>query len=84
MTGLAICRKSAGLYRQMKVAELLRFFSQLKGHAAFRGEINGWLERLQLSQWADHKVEALSKGMSRKVRQFIAAVIERPTVAFTG
>jgi ABC-2 type transport system ATP-binding protein len=66
-----------GLYRQMKVVELLRFHSQLKGHAATRAEVIRWLERMQLSDWADRKVEALSKGMSQKV-QFIATVIARP------
>jgi len=66
-----------GLYRQMKVIDLLRFFSQLKGHTTAHGEINRWLERMQLSEWADRKVEALSKGMSQKV-QFIATVIARP------
>jgi ABC-2 type transport system ATP-binding protein len=66
-----------GLYRQMKVAELLRFHSQLKGHRATQPEINRWLERMQLSDWADRKVEALSKGMSQKV-QFIATVIAQP------
>ena len=65
-----------GLYRQMKVVDLLRFFAQLKGHAATRAEINSWLERMDLSEWADRKVEALSKGMSQKV-QFIATVIAR-------
>jgi ABC-2 type transport system ATP-binding protein len=68
-----------GLYRQMKVVDLLRFHSQLKGHSATRVEINGWLERMQLLDWADRKVEALSKGMSQKV-QFIATVIARPQV----
>jgi ABC-2 type transport system ATP-binding protein len=66
-----------GLYRQMKVVELLRFFSRLKGHNASRGEIDEWLERMQLAGWGDRKVEALSKGMSQKV-QFIATVIARP------
>jgi ABC-2 type transport system ATP-binding protein len=66
-----------GLYRQMKVVELLRFFAQLKGHAATRAEINSWLERMDLTNWADRKVEALSKGMGQKV-QFIATVIARP------
>ncbi len=66
-----------GLYRQMKVAELLRFHSQLKGHPASRSEIVGWLDRLQLAECADRKVESLSKGMSQKV-QFIAMVIARP------
>ena len=66
-----------GLYRQMKVVELLRFHSRLKGHSVTRAEINDWLERMQISEWADRKVEALSKGMSQKV-QFIATVIARP------
>ena len=66
-----------GLYRQMKVIELLRFHSLLKGHPASRKEIESWLERLQLADWGDRKVEALSKGMSQKV-QFIATVIAKP------
>src|SRR6204780_3555844 len=66
-----------GLYRQMKVAEILRFHSQLKGHTATRSEILGWLDRMKLADCADRKVEALSKGMSQKV-QFIATVIARP------
>jgi ABC-2 type transport system ATP-binding protein len=35
------------------------------------------LDRLGLSDWADKKVEALSKGMSQKV-QFIATVVAKP------
>lgn len=66
-----------GLYRQMRVADLLRFHSQLKGHATNRTEILGWLDRLQLADCADRKVETLSKGMSQKV-QFVATVIARP------
>jgi ABC-2 type transport system ATP-binding protein len=66
-----------GLYRQMKVIDLLRFHSQLKGHAPQRGEIEQWLERLELSQWGQQKVEALSKGMSQKV-QFIATIVAHP------
>ena len=66
-----------GLYRQMKVIDLLRFHSQLKGHAASRDEIGQWLARLELAEWGDRKVEALSKGMSQKV-QFIATIIARP------
>jgi ABC-2 type transport system ATP-binding protein len=66
-----------GLYRQMKVVDLLRFHSALKGHAATRAEIDRWLERMQLGEWAERKVEALSKGMSQKV-QFIATVIAQP------
>jgi ABC-2 type transport system ATP-binding protein len=66
-----------GLYRQMKVGDLLRFHSRLKGHQISRGGIKQWLARMELSDWGQRKVEALSKGMSQKV-QFIATVIARP------
>ncbi len=66
-----------GLYKKMKVRDILKFYGQLKGMGDCRHEINSWLERLDLVKWADQKVEALSKGMSQKV-QFIATVISRP------
>jgi len=66
-----------GLYKTMKVRDILRFYAELKGFRDSRAAITAWLERLGLSDWAGKKVEALSKGMSQKV-QFIAAVIARP------
>lgn len=66
-----------GLYRKMKVRDVLAFFAHLKGMRHCSKEVNEWLERLDLSDWADKKVDALSKGMSQKV-QFIAAVVSRP------
>lgn len=68
-----------GLYKQMKVREILRFFARLKGRHQPQGDIDAWLERLGLADWADKKVDTLSKGMSQKV-QFIAAVIAQPEV----
>jgi ABC-2 type transport system ATP-binding protein len=77
-----------GLYRKMRVRELLRYFGQLKGMRQCGPEIDRWLERFDLGRWAGEKVEALSKGMSQKV-QFIAAVVARPRLLildepFTG
>src|SRR5882724_7690299 len=66
-----------GLYKQMKVRDILRFYAELKGYRDSRTAVLSWLERLGLADWADKRVEALSKGMSQKV-QFIAAVIARP------
>lgn len=66
-----------GLYKKMKVREILRFYAQLKGMHDCRAEIDSWLERMDLGKWADLKVETLSKGMSQKV-QFIATIISRP------
>jgi ABC-2 type transport system ATP-binding protein len=55
----------------------LRFYAELKGKRNAGADIAGWLERLGLTEWADKKVEALSKGMAQKV-QFIATVVARP------
>lgn len=66
-----------GLYKRMRLRELLWFFAQLKGMRRCRREIDDWLERFELTRWANEKVAALSKGMSQKV-QFISAVIARP------
>jgi ABC-2 type transport system ATP-binding protein len=77
-----------GLYRKMKVRELLEFYGELRGGPDVTAELNGWLERFDLAGWADHKLETLSKGMSQKV-QFIAAVTPAPKLLildepFTG
>ncbi len=66
-----------GLYRRMKVREVLRFFGALKAGRPVDGEVDRWLEKFGLSQCANQRVETLSKGMSQKV-QFIAAVVFRP------
>jgi ABC-2 type transport system ATP-binding protein len=66
-----------GLYKQMKVRELLRFFAELKGYRDSKAAIDSWLERMGLANWAGKKVQTLSKGMAQKV-QFIATVIARP------
>jgi len=66
-----------GLYKQMKVREILRFYAELKGCRNSKASIDSWLERLGLAEWANKKVQALSKGMSQKV-QFIATVVARP------
>jgi ABC-2 type transport system ATP-binding protein len=65
------------LYKQMKVRDVLRFFADLKGFRNSREAIDSWLARMDLSGWADKRVETLSKGMHQKV-QFIAAVVSEP------
>jgi ABC-2 type transport system ATP-binding protein len=66
-----------GLYKQMKVRDVLRFYAALKGLRDSKAVIAHWLERLGLAEWASKKVEALSKGMAQKV-QFIATVVAHP------
>jgi ABC-2 type transport system ATP-binding protein len=66
-----------GLYPRMTVGSLLEFYGELRSGRSVAAEVSQWLEKLELSKWASHKVEALSKGMSQKV-QLIAAVIPEP------
>jgi ABC-2 type transport system ATP-binding protein len=66
-----------GLYKKMKVREVLRFYAELKGRRDFNQLVPAWLQRVDLAEWADKKVDTLSKGMAQKV-QFIASVIHEP------
>jgi ABC-2 type transport system ATP-binding protein len=66
-----------GLYPRMQVRELLVFHARLKGCRNPRPDVDSWLARFELADWAEKKVEALSKGMAQKV-QFIATVVSRP------
>jgi ABC-2 type transport system ATP-binding protein len=79
-----------GLYKKMKVAEAAAFFGEIKGMARAKAasEARRWLARLDLAEWADKKVEELSKGMQQKV-QFICTILHRPELLildepFTG
>ena len=77
-----------GLYKTMKVRDLLRFYAELKGCRLCKPAIASWLERLGLADWAGKKIETLSKGMAQKV-QFIASIIAGPELIlldepFTG
>jgi ABC-2 type transport system ATP-binding protein len=74
---VAYLPEERGLYKQMKVRDVLRFYAELKGCRDNRAAIDAWLERMGLAAWADKKVEALSKGMAQKV-QFIATVVSGP------
>ncbi len=68
-----------GLYKKMTVRRVLAYYAALKGMARADAakEIDRWLAKMELTAWADKKVEALSKGMAQKI-QFIAAVVARP------
>lgn len=77
-----------GLYKKMKVRDVLGFYAELKGERRYKKTVDAWLERFGLMDWADKKVETLSKGMAQKV-QFIASVINNPELVvldepFTG
>ncbi len=68
-----------GLYKQMKVIEELLFLAEIKGKkpATMRPAIDKWLERFELTDKMNAKVEELSKGNQQKV-QLIATLLHDP------
>ena len=66
-----------GMYKRMKVRSLLKYYSKLKGHHNCDADIERWLEKLDAKEWANKRIDALSKGMAQKI-QFISAVVARP------
>ena len=72
-----------GLYKKMKVRDVLKFLAELKGvdGATASLRIEQWLERLSLKtaekDWGRAKVDELSRGMQQKV-QFIGTLVHDP------
>ena len=68
-----------GLYRKMKVGEILAYFGRLKGLPTREAKKRSreLLERYGLGDWIDKKCEALSKGMGQKV-QVLGTLIHEP------
>jgi ABC-2 type transport system ATP-binding protein len=68
-----------GLYRKMTARKVLAYFGAIKGlnekEIVYR--VPHWLESIGLADWADKKVEELSRGMHQKL-QFAVTVINDP------
>ena len=67
-----------GLYKKMRLAELIAFFAQLKGvdGASAKRRSRDLLDRFGLGDWSDKRCEALSKGMGQKVQLLITLIHE--------
>ncbi len=77
-----------GMYKKMKVRDFIQFYGELKSGRKVKKETDYWLDRLSLSDWANKKIETLSKGMGQKV-QFISTIVAKPELIildepFTG
>jgi ABC-2 type transport system ATP-binding protein len=68
-----------GLYKKMKAWAIIAYFASLKGVDRKTGKKRAYemLERYGLKDFADSKIEALSKGMSQKV-QVLASIAHNP------
>ena len=79
-----------GLYKKMQVWALIQYFAMLKGMKKHEAKDQAWrlLEKYGLKDFAESKVESLSKGMGQKV-QVLSAVAHEPELVildepFTG
>lgn len=79
-----------GMYPKVKVSEQIIYLAQLRGMSRRDADasLRKWLERFQVPEYYDKKVEELSKGNQQKI-QFIAAIVHNPRVvimdeAFSG
>jgi len=68
-----------GLYKKMKIGELLQFHGELNDGKDLKSKIDSWLARLDLADYKEKKVETLSKGMKQKL-QFIATILHEPEI----
>jgi ABC-2 type transport system ATP-binding protein len=79
-----------GMYPKIKVSDQIIYLAQLRGMPRKDADQNlkRWLEKFQVPEYYNKKVEELSKGNQQKI-QFIAAVIHNPRIvildeAFSG
>lgn len=70
-----------GLYKKMTLREVITYLADLKGYPRHKTKaaISPWLERMQLAEYIDQKVEELSKGMAQKL-QFVTTILHEPDI----
>ncbi len=68
-----------GLYKKMKIIDLLMFFAEVKGKTGkeIKQRALDYLEKFSLLDRKNAKIEELSKGNQQKV-QFIATILHEP------
>jgi len=78
-TRIGYMPEERGLYRKMTVRKVLAYFGAIKGlnDHELAHRVPRWLERVDLADWADKRVEELSRGMHQKL-QFAVTVINEP------
>lgn len=68
-----------GLYQDMPILRTLVYMGTLRGMRPNDAteSVMQWLDRMKLKDWAEEKLETLSKGNQQKI-QFISAVLHSP------
>lgn len=76
---IAYLPEERGLYRNMTVLDHAIFLGRLRGLSKkdVLQNLNYYLDKFQIQDWKNKRIEELSKGMAQKV-QFIYAVLHQP------
>lgn len=79
-----------GLYPKVKVSDQIKYLANLRGMSTSEADksLRYWLDRFEVPEYYDKKIEELSKGNQQKMG-FIAAVVHKPSIlildeAFSG
>jgi ABC-type uncharacterized transport system, ATPase component len=90
MSMMGYLPEERGLYPKVRVSEQLIYLAQLRGMSRKDADssLKQWLERFEVPENYNKRVEELSKGNQQKI-QFIAAILHRPSIvildeAFSG
>ena len=70
-----------GLYKKMTLNEVITYMARLKSCPTdkIKAAVDPWLERMNLSEYRNKKVEELSKGMAQKL-QFVTTILHNPDI----
>ena len=80
-TGLGYLPEERGLYPKKKIIDQLVYFAQLKGCSRKDAvkSIDYWLDRLEMTEYRNKRLDTLSKGNQQKI-QLITAVAHDPEI----
>ncbi|HEY4391562.1 MAG TPA: ATP-binding cassette domain-containing protein [Paenibacillus sp.] len=88
--GMGYLPEERGLYPKVKVSDQIKYLAKLRGmtEAGAEKSLRYWLERFEVPEYYDKRIEELSKGNQQKMG-FIAAVVHKPKIvildeAFSG
>jgi len=88
--GMGYLPEERGLYPKVKVSDQIKYLGKLRGMSEAEAEksLRYWLERFEVPEYYDKRIEELSKGNQQKMG-FIAAVVHKPKIvildeAFSG
>ena len=79
--GIGYLPEERGLYPKKKIIDQLTYFAMLKGMAKSDAvkSVDKWLERLEMTEYRNKKLETLSKGNQQKI-QLITALAHDPDI----